>query len=1310
MLEGETGVGKSALVRYLAYLTQSPVYWVNLCEQTDPAELIGKYTPTSEKDRFVWVDGALIRAMKEGAWLFLDDLNLASAAILERMNSLLDDDAFITVTEHLGETVTPAEGFRLFAARNPLNYQGRQRLSAAFVNKFIQVYVADQTDEERVEILTRRGLSAPVAKAMVEHAAKLVATLEEEKLSRSRLGGYRFGLRDLVRWGEYITAYASEEGLSTSFGRGAMYVYYDRLEGREARKACFDLLSQANVGEEEFDLEAVLDGRDLAADIKPTVAELFSELTKGVNHWTAGMTTALLRSPREELALEGLRVVATYPVAGEALAKQLVAEVRGRISSGDGFLRQQAISVLSECRPIEKETISALLSCLETDESETVRREAALALARTQVNDDVVVAVVARCLSTEGSWLIAGQLCEVLGKAGRKIPEAISALIDQLKHPEARLRRGGAAKALRELRCSDPRAVDALLAGIPDSSSAADAPHESRSVIEALGHLGQADSRVVEILLRFLGDDKPGLREAAAEALGTLGSCEERIVEALVAGLRDINSRVCESSAYALGKLGQKDDRLLMTLYRLLESEDTAVRAHAAGALRHAIPGDPGREEEALRRLRATQDPEMRSALLRVLSPRPREPVAAQVVDVVLERATSDPEPLVRLAAVGFLRSIACTHIWPGFSAAPAVRALQEAAVRMLHEKVDLLLQRLGEEDDKVRQHVALLLADLACVASPVVDTLLGGLSSADAQERRSAVHALGSAVCGGARMLDALLDRAAGDSDVAVRREAGIALMQNSRPDARVASRLLEAFRREEDPSAKALLLQATAGWGKGETQVRSELLTALASGPVEVRDAACAAASSFSDTSAEMLGALLRIAHSFDEKDFPHPEAGFRALAKLAEADPQVVTLMCDRWYTIGWKHSGYGPYHDFIGYLELDRLSEAARLRLVQTIEKDRTALARRVEPVATDYGGTIARKLKLAKSDEATRSALQRNLRRVLLYVREAAPGARKHTESGARQQVSCSAEAFQQLGSGGGLILTPGTVGRLRSILPAIKLGHPVALVGETGTGKTALVRYLAHSTGHRYVRINLKDMAEVSELVGGYVPTEDGSLVWKDGLLVEGMKSGSWVVLDEANLAGPGVLERLNQLLDRGGYLELQERGEEDGQPIRPHSEFRLFVTMNPTDYAGRTALSPAFVNRFVVKWFDKPTERELVGILTEKYGVSEQVVESVVRLHENVANLAEHRELGRLRSERYVYTLRDLQAVMRRVRDRAEGKGEAETMGEAVSCVRDVYAARLSHQEDRDLFEQQMKVCFPQVPAGGDGRESAGS
>jgi hypothetical protein len=33
---------------------------------------------------------------------------------------------------------------------------------------------------------------------------------------------------------------------------------------------------------------------------------------------------------------------------------------------------------------------------------------------------------------------------------------------------------------------------------------------------------------------------------------------------------------------------------------------------------------------------------------------------------------------------------------------------------------------------------------------------------------------------------------------------------------------------------------------------------------------------------------------------------------------------------------------------------------------------------------------------------------------------------------------------------------------------------------------------------------------------------------------------------------------------------------------------------------------------------------------------------------------------------------------------------------------VRDVYGARLSHAEDRELFEQQMKVCFPPTALGG--------
>lgn len=46
---------------------------------------------------FVWCDGPLLAALRSGAWVLLDELNLASQAVLEGLNALLDHRAEASV-------------------------------------------------------------------------------------------------------------------------------------------------------------------------------------------------------------------------------------------------------------------------------------------------------------------------------------------------------------------------------------------------------------------------------------------------------------------------------------------------------------------------------------------------------------------------------------------------------------------------------------------------------------------------------------------------------------------------------------------------------------------------------------------------------------------------------------------------------------------------------------------------------------------------------------------------------------------------------------------------------------------------------------------------------------------------------------------------------------------------------------------------------------------------------------------------------------------------------------------------------------
>ena len=74
------------------------------------ADLIGSDLPVPDADSstsrgasFRWFDGVLLSAIKKGDWVLLDELNLASQAVLEGLNSYLDHRATVYVPE-LGQS------------------------------------------------------------------------------------------------------------------------------------------------------------------------------------------------------------------------------------------------------------------------------------------------------------------------------------------------------------------------------------------------------------------------------------------------------------------------------------------------------------------------------------------------------------------------------------------------------------------------------------------------------------------------------------------------------------------------------------------------------------------------------------------------------------------------------------------------------------------------------------------------------------------------------------------------------------------------------------------------------------------------------------------------------------------------------------------------------------------------------------------------------------------------------------------------------------------------------------------------------
>uniref|UniRef100_A0A915Q716 Midasin n=1 Tax=Setaria digitata TaxID=48799 RepID=A0A915Q716_9BILA len=218
LLEGETSCGKTAMVMHLAKITGNTIIRINNHEHTDLQEYIGSYVPDGD-GRFVFTEGPLVKAARNGHWIILDELNLAPTDVIEALNRarfskifetsnisecyLLDDNRELFVSET--NTVVKAHPqFRLFATQNPVHtYAGRKRLSRALLNRFVVLQFSQLPYDELAEMVIISCNIAPSA------ARAMVSVFCDLRAQRSAVGVFcasdgLITLRDLFRWGRRL--------------------------------------------------------------------------------------------------------------------------------------------------------------------------------------------------------------------------------------------------------------------------------------------------------------------------------------------------------------------------------------------------------------------------------------------------------------------------------------------------------------------------------------------------------------------------------------------------------------------------------------------------------------------------------------------------------------------------------------------------------------------------------------------------------------------------------------------------------------------------------------------------------------------------------------------------------------------------------------------------------------------------------------------------------------------------------------------------------------------------------------------------
>jgi MoxR-like ATPase len=191
---------------------------------------------------------------------------------------------------------------------------------------------------------------------------------------------------------------------------------------------------------------------------------------------------------------------------------------------------------------------------------------------------------------------------------------------------------------------------------------------------------------------------------------------------------------------------------------------------------------------------------------------------------------------------------------------------------------------------------------------------------------------------------------------------------------------------------------------------------------------------------------------------------------------------------------------------------------------------------------------------------------------------------------------------------------------LERISWAVSQNLAVLLIGETGVGKTLSIRHLAHMTRNGFRRVNLNGMTTVDEFVGKLMINEKGTY-WVNGILIEAMEAGDWLLIDEINACLPEIAFCLHSLMDDDRMIVLSEY---DGRIVRPHPDFRLFASMNPHEnrrYGGTKPLNEALLDRFPVTMQMEylPFDIEVEVTMHQSRNTDLALVERMVRVAHDV-------------------------------------------------------------------------------------------
>lgn len=156
-------------------------------------------------------------------------------------------------------------------------------------------------------------------------------------------------------------------------------------------------------------------------------------------------------------------------------------------------------------------------------------------------------------------------------------------------------------------------------------------------------------------------------------------------------------------------------------------------------------------------------------------------------------------------------------------------------------------------------------------------------------------------------------------------------------------------------------------------------------------------------------------------------------------------------------------------------------------------------------------------------------------------------------------------------------------GHFRTIRKVVESGHfaPIFVTGLSGNGKTTMIEQACAKAKRECYRVNITQETDEDDLIGGF-RLLNGETVFVYGPVVEAMKNGSVLLLDEIDLASSKIMCLQPVLEGKGVFVK------KTGEWITPAKGFTIIATANTKGkgdedgrFVGTNVLNEAFLDRF---------------------------------------------------------------------------------------------------------------------------------